>query len=49
MALTALTHKKRLYWLALLPVALGVVMGLAGLFGWHMHSDTLAAALLTSS
>lgn len=42
LALTALTHKKWLYWMALVPTALGVVMGLAGLFGWHLHSDTLA-------
>lgn len=45
LALTALTHKKWLYWMALVPTALGVVMGLAGLFGWHLHSDTLARLL----
>jgi len=42
LALTALTHKKWLYWLALVPTVLGVVMGLAGLFSWHLHSDLLA-------
>ena len=42
LALTALTHKRWLYWFALVPTAFGVVMGLAGLFGWHLHSDTLA-------
>lgn len=45
LALTALTHKKWLYWVALVPTFLGVMMGLAGLFGWHLHSDTLARLL----
>jgi hypothetical protein len=45
LALTALTHKRWLYWLALVPTVLGVVMGLAGLFGWHLHSDILARLL----
>ncbi len=45
LALTALTHKKWLYWGALLPTSLGVLMGLAGLCGWHLHSDTLARLL----
>ncbi len=45
LALTALTHKKWLYWVAVVPTALGVVMGLAGLLGWHIHSDTLARLL----
>jgi Domain of unknown function (DUF4337) len=45
LALTALTHKKWLYWVALVPTALGVMMGLAGLFGWHLHSDFLARLL----
>jgi uncharacterized protein DUF4337 len=45
LALTALTHKRWLYWAALVPTALGVLMGLAGLFGWHLHSDTLARLL----
>ena len=45
LALTALTHKRWLYWAALVPTGLGVLMGLAGLFGWHLHSDTLARLL----
>jgi hypothetical protein len=45
LALTALTHKKWLYWVALVPTALGVMMGLAGLCGWHLHSDFLASLL----
>jgi len=45
LALTALTHKKWLYWVALVPTTLGVIMGLAGLLGWHLHSDFLARLL----
>jgi len=45
LALTALTHKKWLYWVALVPTGLGVLMGLAGLLGWHLHSDALARLL----
>ena len=45
LALTALTHKKWLYWAALVPTVLGVIMGLAGLCGWHLHSDAFARLL----
>ena len=45
LALTALTHKPWLYWLALLPTTGGVVMGLAGLLGWHLHPDALSRLL----
>jgi hypothetical protein len=45
LALTALTHKPWLYWAALIPTAGGVVMGLAGLLGWHLHPDMLARLL----
>ena len=45
LALTALTHKRWLYWLALLPTIGGVVMGLAGLLGWHLHPDALSRLL----
>lgn len=45
LALTALTHKAWLYWLALIPTAGGVVMGIAGLLGWHLHPDVLARLL----
>ena len=45
LALTALTHKPWLYWLALLPTSAGVVMGLAGLLGWHLHPETLVRLL----
>ncbi len=45
LALTALTHKKWLYWVALVPTVLGVVMGLAGLLGWQLHPDFLTRLL----
>jgi hypothetical protein len=45
LALTALTQKRWLFWVALVPTALGVLMGLAGLFNWHLHSDALARLL----
>jgi len=45
LALTALTHKPWLFWLALIPTAGGVVMGLAGLLGWRLHPDAFARLL----
>ena len=45
LALTALTHKRWLFWLALLPTAGGVIMGLAGLMGWGLHSNVLSGLL----
>lgn len=45
LALTSLTHKKWLYWVALLPISGGVVMGMAGLFGWALHPNALSALL----
>ena len=42
LAVTALTHKPWLYLMALVPTAGGLVMGLAGLLGWHVHPDALA-------
>jgi hypothetical protein len=45
LALTALTHKRWLYWCALVATTGGVLMGLAGLLGWHMHPDALARLL----
>ena len=45
LALTALTHKRWLFWLALLPTSGGVVMGLAGLLGWGLHSNALSGLL----
>jgi hypothetical protein len=45
LALTALTHKRWLYTLALIPTAGGVLMGLAGLLGWRLHPDMIARLL----
>jgi hypothetical protein len=45
LAVTALTHKRWLYWLALIPTAAGLIMGLAGLFGWPLHPGVLVRLL----
>jgi hypothetical protein len=33
------------YTLALVPTTAGVLMGLAGLLGWHIHPDMIARLL----
>ena len=45
LAVTALTQKRWLFGLAMFPTVFGVVMGLAGLFGWHIHPDALTKLL----
>lgn len=45
LAVTALTQKRWLFIVAMVPTLFGVVMGLAGLFGWKIHSDFLARLL----
>jgi hypothetical protein len=45
LALTALTQKRWLFVLAMLPTFFGVVMGLAGLFGWSIHPNSLIRLL----
>ena len=45
LALTALTHKRWLFWLSMVPTAGGVLMGVAGLLGWALHADALSALL----
>jgi hypothetical protein len=45
MAVTALTQKRWLFVLALFPTVFGVVMGLAGLLGWHIHPNALTRLL----
>ena len=45
LAITSLTHKRWLFAVAMVPTAIGVVMGLAGLLGWRIHSDLIAALL----
>jgi hypothetical protein len=45
LAITSLTQKRWMYGLALIPLTIAVVMGLAGLLEWHVHSDTIARLL----
>ena len=45
LALTSLTHKRWLYWIAMVPTTLGVIMGLAGLLGLHIHPDSISRLL----
>jgi hypothetical protein len=45
LAVTALTRLWALYWAALLPTAFGVLMGLAGLAGLHIHPEALVQLL----
>ena len=45
MAVTALTQKRWLFVLALFPTAFGVIRGLAGLLGWHIHPNALTKLL----
>ena len=45
LAVTALTGLWPLYWAALLPTAAGVLMGVAGLTGLHLHPTALVRLL----
>jgi len=45
LALTALTQKRWLFALAMFPTFFGVLMGLAGLFGWGLHPNMLTRLL----
>jgi len=45
LAVTALTQKRWLFALAMIPTAFGLLMGLAGLFGWSIHPDALTRML----
>jgi len=45
LAVTALTGMWALYWVALVPTAFGVLMGLAGLLAWPIHPETLVKLL----
>lgn len=47
MAATALTQKKWLYGVALVPIFFGLLYGLAGLLGWGLHSNLFARVLGT--
>ena len=45
LAVTALTHQRWLYFVALTPTGFGAVMGLAGLLGWAIHPAGLISLL----
>lgn len=45
LAMTALTQKHWLFMLAMIPTLLGIIMGLAGIFGWGLHPDFLTRLL----
>jgi Domain of unknown function (DUF4337) len=45
LALTALTQKRWLFGLAMVPTFFGTLMGLAGLFGWAIHPNALTRLL----
>jgi len=45
LAMTALTQKRWLFVLAMVPTAFGVLMGLAGLLAWKLHPDLLTRVL----
>lgn len=47
LALTALTQKRWLFGIAMVPTFFGLLMGLAGLIGWRIHPDFLAKWLGT--
>ena len=48
LGITALTQKRRLFYLAWAFAALGIVLGLAGFIGLGLHPDFLARALGSS-
>ena len=45
LAVTALTHKRWLYGAALVATASCLLMGVAGLLGWHLHPGTITGFL----
>jgi hypothetical protein len=45
LAVTSLTNKRKLLYLSWLFAGFGLVMGVAGLFGLHIHPDSLAKLL----
>ncbi|MBS0446943.1 MAG: DUF4337 domain-containing protein [Proteobacteria bacterium] len=45
LAVTAVTRQWWLYFVALVPTAFGILMGLAGLMGWAIHPDALTRLL----
>ena len=45
LALTSLTQRRWLFWIALAASVFGVIMGLAGLMSWSLHPDALSRLL----
>lgn len=45
LAMTALTQKRWLFFIAMVPTFFGLLMGLAGLLGWHIHPNFLTRLL----
>ena len=45
LALTSLTQKRWLFGVAMVATLFGVLMGLAGLAGWHIHPDAITRLL----
>jgi hypothetical protein len=45
LAVTALTQKRWLFFIAMVPTFFGVFMGLAGILGWHIHPNVLTRLL----
>jgi Domain of unknown function (DUF4337) len=45
LAITSLSQKKWLFGVAIVPIAFGVIMGLAGLLNWGIHPDALTKLL----
>jgi hypothetical protein len=45
LAVTALTQKRWLFIIAMVPTFFGVLMGLAGLLSWHIHPNVLTKLL----
>jgi hypothetical protein len=45
LAVTALTQKRWLFIIAMIPTFFGVLMGLAGLLSWHIHPNFLTRLL----
>jgi hypothetical protein len=45
LAVTALTHQRWLYVIALIPTGFGILMGLSGLLEWPIHPTALVRLL----
>lgn len=45
LAVTSLVQKRWLFYVAMVPTSLGVLMGCAGLFGWRIHPDSVTNLL----